>query len=30
MKDSAGNWTAEPPAYEPIIAEGKSLEELLE
>ena len=22
MKDSAGNWTAEPPTYDPIIAEG--------
>ena len=25
MKDSAGNWTAEPPKYEPIVAEGKML-----
>lgn len=23
MKDSAGNWIAQPPAYEPIVAEGK-------
>lgn len=22
MKDSSGNWTAEPPTYDPIIAEG--------
>ncbi len=26
MKDSVGNWTAEPPKYEPIVAEGKMLE----
>lgn len=23
MKDSLGNWTAKPPAYGPIVAEGK-------
>lgn len=23
MKDSTGNWIAQPPAYEPIVAEGK-------
>lgn len=23
MKDSVGNWIAEPPVYEPIVAEGK-------
>lgn len=22
MKDSEGNWTAQPPPYEPIVAEG--------
>jgi len=22
MKDSAGNWIAQPPPYEPIVAEG--------
>lgn len=25
MKDSTGNWIAEPPAYDPIVAEGKFL-----
>lgn len=23
MKDSGGNWLAQPPAYDPIVAEGK-------
>lgn len=23
MKDAVGNWTAQPPVYDPIIAEGK-------
>lgn len=25
MKDSVGNWIAEPPAYEPIVAEGNKI-----
>ncbi|XP_062166183.1 protein N-terminal glutamine amidohydrolase isoform X2 [Alnus glutinosa] len=30
MKDSVGNWTAEPPAYEPIIAEDGAVHNLNE
>ncbi|KAJ6921864.1 protein N-terminal glutamine amidohydrolase [Populus alba x Populus x berolinensis] len=30
MKDSVGNWTAEPPAYEPIVAEDGTIHNLNE
>ncbi|KAK0598502.1 hypothetical protein LWI29_035262 [Acer saccharum] len=30
MKDPAGNWIAEPPSYEPIVAEDKTLHNLNE